>query len=251
MAGALDAVVQLVLFACFALYVVMGIGLIVMGGLYIGEVGEAGDTAVALLLVGLVMLVVGAAAIFGNAKKGKLGALILFVVEVINMLLFVILYIFIIAAVMMALGINDPVRKGTVESWNTTRPELESQGYCKETGYFCNLYYLDTAELPTTCALTPAELAAASTNCAVFSEYRWLTNEGTMDNAWIASKGTCGSFESACKACDKECMEHAIKNVKDYMVPGAVAVLLLSFYSIAAVVINAWVLSAVSANIES
>ena len=252
--AAFDTLVQLLLYVCFGAYLCIGIAFIALGGYYMNEVGEAADTALVLLMVGGCMLVVGGVAMFANFKQGVFGGTILFVVEIINMVLFLVLYIFIIAAIMMALGINDPVRKATEKAWPKQRPELEKQNYCQETGYFCNTFYLAQAETSYTsgCAMTPGELVAASTNCSLFHEYALDEQDPEIATIeWMATYGTCGDITGGCQSCDKECMEHAIKNVKDYMVPGAVAVLLLSFYSIAAVVINAWVLSAVSANIES
>ena len=228
MAGAFDAIVQLLLFACFALYVALGLGFVIMGGIYLNEVGEAADTALVLLIVGLMMLVIGGVAIFGNMKKGMLGALILFIVEIINMVLFLVLYIFIIAAVMILLGIDDPIRKGTTDTWELQRPELEAQGYCKTTGLNCDRQEQLLAAMPTDCQLTPVEVSAATMNCTIYAEYRYdatnTYNGGSVDDlAWMNKYGSCGTYlTDVCRACDKECMEKAISTVKEYLVPAAV-----------------------------
>eukprot|EP01052_Picozoa_sp_SAG31_P036099 SAG31_NODE_4454_length_3218_cov_2.758576_2_plen_732_part_01 len=275
--SAFDAVVGLVLYACFALYIAVGMGFVIMGLIYINEVGEAATTALVMLLAGGTMLVVGGVAMFGNFKRGRMGALILFVIEIVNMVLFLVLYIFIVAAVMIALGIDDPVRKGTAETWEFQRVELEGQGYCRTAGPSCDGFYRSIDDLQvatTTCQLTEAEATDATVNCTIFSEYRYEATNihiggGADTLAWQQKYGGCGSYTNGCAACDVECMEKAIDTVKEYMAPAAVRhlhsvlcacfpcacdplmrdrlpqvlVLLLSFYCIAAVVINSWVTS--------
>ena len=57
--GALDGVIQLILFVCFGVYVVMGMTLTVMGIIYMSDVGAVGATGSYLVFFGLCMLIVG------------------------------------------------------------------------------------------------------------------------------------------------------------------------------------------------
>ena len=85
--GALDGIIQLLLFVCFGVYVAMGIGLIGMGAWYMSDVGALGATAMWLLLFGFLMLIIGGVAIFANLKQMWL---VLFVIELINVVLFLV-----------------------------------------------------------------------------------------------------------------------------------------------------------------
>ena len=85
--GALDAVIQLLLFVCFGVYLAMGLGFLVMGIAYSSDEGAVGSTGIYLILLGLLMLIIGGIAIFANLKKIWL---IMFVVELINVALFLV-----------------------------------------------------------------------------------------------------------------------------------------------------------------
>ena len=85
--GALDAVIQLLLFVCFGVYLAMGLGFLVMGIAYSSDEGAVGSTGIYLILLGLLMLIIGGISIFANLKKIWL---IMFVVELINVALFLV-----------------------------------------------------------------------------------------------------------------------------------------------------------------
>ena len=85
--GALDAVIQLLLFVCFGVYLAMGFVFLVMGIAYASDEGAVGSTGIYLILLGLLMLIIGGIAIFANLKKIWL---IMFVVELINVALFLV-----------------------------------------------------------------------------------------------------------------------------------------------------------------
>ena len=85
--GPLDAIIQLLLFVCFGVYVVMGLTLFIMGIVYISDDGAVGDAGLYMILLGLMMLIIGGIAIFANLKKIWL---ILFVIELINVALFLV-----------------------------------------------------------------------------------------------------------------------------------------------------------------
>lgn len=85
--GPLDAIIQLLLFVCFGVYVVMGLTLLIMGIVYISDEGATGSAGLYMILLGLMMLVVGGIAIFANLKKIWL---ILFIIELVNVALFLV-----------------------------------------------------------------------------------------------------------------------------------------------------------------
>ena len=85
--GPLDAVIQLLLFVCFGVYVVMGLTFLIMGIIYYSDEGAVGSTGIYLILLGLLMLIIGGIAVFANLKKIWL---ILFVIELVNVALFLV-----------------------------------------------------------------------------------------------------------------------------------------------------------------
>ena len=85
--GPLDAIIQLLLFVCFGVYIVMGLSFLVMGIVYVNDEGAVGSTGIYLILLGLLMLIIGGIAVFANLKKIWL---VLFVVELINVALFLV-----------------------------------------------------------------------------------------------------------------------------------------------------------------
>ena len=85
--GPLDAVIQLLLFVCFGVYVVMGLTFLIMGIIYHSDEGAVGSTGIYLILLGLLMLIIGGIAVFANLKKIWL---ILFVIELVNVALFLV-----------------------------------------------------------------------------------------------------------------------------------------------------------------
>ena len=85
--GALDAVIQLLLFVCFGVYVFMGLVFLIMGALYSSDEGAVGSTGIYMILLGLMMLIIGGIAIFANLKKIWL---ILFIIELVNVALFLV-----------------------------------------------------------------------------------------------------------------------------------------------------------------
>ena len=69
--GALDGIIQLVLFVCFGVYVVMGLTLTIMGIIYMSDVGAVGAAGSYLIFFGLCMLIIGGVAIFANLKMAR------------------------------------------------------------------------------------------------------------------------------------------------------------------------------------
>ena len=87
--GALDAIITLVLFACFGVYVVMGIAISAMGIYYLQDEGSVtmGSTGTVMLAVGLAMLAIGGLAIFANLKKIWV---LLLLIELFNIVIFLV-----------------------------------------------------------------------------------------------------------------------------------------------------------------
>ena len=85
--GALDAIITMLLFVCFGVYIFMGLVFIGMGAYYAADEGAVGSTGLYLILVGVLMLLVGGIAVFANLKKIWL---LLLVIELFNVALFLV-----------------------------------------------------------------------------------------------------------------------------------------------------------------
>ena len=85
--GVLDSVIQLLLFVCFGVYLFMGLVLFIMGIVYTLDDAAVGSTGIYLIFIGLIMLVIGGIAIFANLKQIWL---ILFIIELVNVALFLV-----------------------------------------------------------------------------------------------------------------------------------------------------------------
>ena len=85
--GLLDGVIPLALYAAFGIYVLWGILIMIVGAVYMSDVGEAGTTGVLLCLIGFAMLFIGGIAIFANMRQWWW---LLLIVELINVVLFLV-----------------------------------------------------------------------------------------------------------------------------------------------------------------
>jgi hypothetical protein len=81
------AVSHLVLWCAFGLYTLMGFVFFVMGLVYMGDAGTVGATGMYLILLGVLMMIVGAIALLANHKKTWL---LLFLIELVNVALFLV-----------------------------------------------------------------------------------------------------------------------------------------------------------------
>jgi hypothetical protein len=85
--GAFDSIITLLLYACYGVYVVMGLCLLILGIVYMGDAGAIGTTGIWLCIVGFVMLIIGGIAIFANLKGIWF---LLLIIELINVVLFLV-----------------------------------------------------------------------------------------------------------------------------------------------------------------
>jgi|EP01049_Picozoa_sp_SAG25_P004805 membrane protein implicated in regulation of membrane protease activity len=85
--GAFDSIITLLLYACYGVYVVMGLCLLILGIVYMGDAGAIGTTGIWLCIVGFVMLIIGGIAIFANLKEIWI---LLLLIELINVVLFLV-----------------------------------------------------------------------------------------------------------------------------------------------------------------
>jgi hypothetical protein len=85
--GSFDGIIVVLLYGAFAVYLVMGLTLSIMGGLYMSDAGAVGATGIYMMLFGLVMLIIGGAAIFANLRQMWQ---ILAIVELVNLALFLV-----------------------------------------------------------------------------------------------------------------------------------------------------------------
>jgi hypothetical protein len=231
--GVFDGIIQLILFVCFGVYIVMGLTLTGMGIAYMSDAGAVGATGSWLIFFGLIMLIIGGIAVFANLKQIWL---ILFVIEIVNVFLFLGLYIAIIVVVMMASGTSDPIRRAAFESWETVKPTLtikESDGsggiYCEtmvESGA-CKDWYTKTSTI-----------AASAPKCSIGGE-GGITVEAALNNcSRTADFDKCGVLKGDCLKCEEGCREQSIQDVKDEIIPASFFVLFLVVYFLIVIVWN-------------
>jgi len=234
-----EPLVHIYLMAAFGVYCLMGLIMFIMGIVYMADVGALGATGLYLMMLGLIMLIVGGIALWANSAKNWL---ILFIIELINVALFLVLYILIVIVLMMATGTTDPVREATVETWDLTRPGLtipnsdpdgdETASWCQTQtdGHACLDYYA-AAIITTNCQMGPGySRMQILNNCSKALDDPALM--GTGDNTG------CATLEPLCQACDEACMESQIQEVKDNLEPASLMVLVLIAYLFVTVVWN-------------
>ena len=263
--GTLDAIITMLLFVCFGVYVFMGLVFIGMGAYYAADEGAVGSTGIYLILVGLLMLVIGGIAIFANLKKIWL---VLFVIELFNVALFLVrrlppfplandatsstqaltnpnlahwqvLFILIVCVLMMATGTTDPVRRATEKGWREAIKGLTIPGsagvdavadttYCEVYGgTACNRWYSDSL---------------ASDDLCTIGEASKLTVKDALDNCTALAVGEnyqdCSNVYQTCVDCDEACMDAAIQDVKDQILPASYFVFFMCAYLAIVVVWN-------------
>ena len=229
--GALDGVIQLILFVCFGVYVVMGMTLTVMGIIYMSDVGAVGATGSYLVFFGLCMLIVGGIAIFANLKQIWL---ILFVIEIVNIFLFLGLYIAIIIVVMMASGSSDPIRRASESAWSDVKPTLTVTGSDGASGIYC-----ETMTKGCKPWYTGVKDAKYKDCLAAISKARGITVDATVNNCTaLGDDKVCANLQGACDACDASCREQSIQDIKDQIVPASFFVLFLVVYFLVVIIWN-------------
>ena len=227
----------------------MGLVLMIMGGWYWSEAGAVGATAVYLLLIGFLMLVVGGIALFANFKKIWL---ILFVIELFNVALFLVLYIVIVIVLMMASGSSDPVTKSTKAAWDSLIEDLVLTGsdgaggiYCQTAtgGTACDRFWSTTLGPAQSgdgaCDIADTELPDILANCSSIQ----LNPASDDDKAAIGFQDTalaqnCNSYYPVCDACSQACMQASITKIKDQMLPASYFTFFLCFYLFVVVCFN-------------
>jgi len=113
--GAFDDMIQVVLYVCFAIYLCLGLALLIMGIIYMGDQGAVGITGGGLCAIGGFMLILGGLGLYSNYEQIWV---LLAVVELISIALFLILTAIIVIAMIFAMGYTDPVGDLIDESWS-------------------------------------------------------------------------------------------------------------------------------------
>jgi hypothetical protein len=220
--GAFDAIIQLLLYACYGVYVVMGLVLLILGIVYMGDAGAIGTTGIWLCAAGFIMLIIGGLAIFANLKEIWL---VLFVIELVNVALFLGLYIIIVVVVMMASGTTDPIRRATTEGWDETRQSMTLVGSDGTSdGIYC-----ETQTASTACTTYYALAKSATDSCNLGVTDTDVRN-GLLNCTAIKDTANCGGLASQCSACDNACMEQQITDVKEAILPMSIFVFCLVVY---------------------
>jgi hypothetical protein len=231
--GPLDAVIQLLLFVCFGVYVVMGLTFIIMGIIYSSDEGAVGSTGYYLIALGFLMLIIGGIAVFANLKKIWL---ILFVIELVNVVLFLVLFVLIVCVLMMATGTTDPVRRATDNTWSSTLPTLTIPGSDPNgEGIYCEVYG------GTDCVQWYTDSLASNDDCTI-GEANKLSVKAALDNCTQLMTGEaydqCENVAQSCVDCAEACKEATITDVKDQILPASYFVFFLCFYLAIVVVWN-------------
>ena len=253
--GAIDNIIHLVLYGCFGLYIAMGLSLIGLGSYYMYDAGAVGSTASYLIGLGLLMLIIGAAAVFANLKKMWI---ILLVVECVNVAVFLGLYLLTVIVLLQASGTTDPVRRATEKNWAEILPTLLLRGSDGEdtipSGAFCETQVTEPAYAATCGGLNgwykqmdsapyntePCHIGYDVPNYKTPAE---VTNNCTLlQEGWTVSgasnKAGCSQLYSACTQCVIGCKEQSITNVKENLVPATWGTLFTAAFLAGTVVWN-------------
>lgn len=232
-----DMLIQLLLYVCFGVYLFMGLVLLIMGIVYSLDDGAVGSTGIYLIFIGLLMLIIGGIAIFANLKKFWV---ILLVIELVNVALFLVLFVLVVVVLMMATGTTDPIRTATEAAWDQTLPTLvgpktdpnSDQAYCEAYGKGddCARWYGNEADgavarAPgSTCALGPDTLDwhLALNNCTAVGD----------------EVGCAQADVNECAACVDQCKEAVIEDIKEEILPASYFVFVLCVFLMVAVVWN-------------
>jgi hypothetical protein len=235
--GMLDGIVTVVLYACYGVYVAMGLCMLVVGAVYMGDAGAVGTTGIWLCGAGFIMLVIGGLAIWANMKESWC---ILMVIELINVALFLMLYIVIVVAIMMATGTTDPIRRTTSEGWPDIKATLTLPGtdgtsdgiYCETqpVSSACGMYYAAAKSATSTCKMgrEDPDVRAGLLNCTAILDY----DKGGINT------GGCSVMAQVCSQCEMACMEQQILDVKDAILPMSIVVFCVMGYLFVVTCIN-------------
>merc|ERR1719326_2775767 len=180
------------------------------------------------------MLIVGGSAVFCNLKRLWIG---LVIVELINVALFLVLFVMVVVVLMMATGTTDPVRRATDATWEQTILTLTSTGTDPNgDGIYCQVY--GGADCTTW----------YGTGGAVNTEDDCPLNEGGSNLDTQQALNNCtrvneiedcqGDIYNKCVACDLGCKEALIQDIKDQILPASYFVFVLCFFLLVAIVWN-------------
>jgi hypothetical protein len=221
--GAFDSIITLLLYACYGVYVVMGLCLLILGIVYMGDAGAIGTTGIWLCIVGFVMLIIGGIAIFANLKGIWL---LLLIIELINVVLFLGLYIMIVVVLMMASGTTDPIRRATTEGWTETKKSLTLAGSDGTTeGIYC-----ETQTQAPDCKAYYAAAKTANINGCKRGITATIVREGLINCSSINDEAGCSTLAATCASCSVACMEQQILDVKDAILPMSIFVFCMVGY---------------------
>jgi len=256
--GVFDGCIQTLLFVCFAVYGLMGLGLVVMGAIYWGESGAVSTTAMSLFSLGVVMLIVTGISMYANNAESWTMMLI---VQVINVGLFFWLTGMMVVCFMFALGYQDPAADLVRRDWkfmfmNEAKDYnkgasgassglavksvcFEYVGACKAYGSSYDVVVQDightssthcmgtlkkngTVQLTFTKANSQAHFNSASQKCSYFTD--------------VSSQ--CGALSLSCAGCSIACQNYWISETRAGSETAAVFVMFLVVCVAATVTFN-------------
>ena len=142
-----------------------------------------------------------------------------------------ILYTLMVCALLMATGTHDPVRRAITKGWPDALPYLSSPGsagedYATEATY-CGVYG------DTRCLTWYTDAIAPGDDCTIGEEGS-LSVKMALDNCTQLAAGEpysdCAHVQTQCTNCEVACMEAAIQDVKDVILPASTFVFVLCGY---------------------
>jgi hypothetical protein len=221
----------------------MGLIFFITGIVYMGDAGTVGATGIYLMALGIIMLIVGGIAMWANSTSKWM---ILFVIELINVALFLFLYCMIVIVLLMASGTTDPVTDATEETWDITKPTLTIPGsdpdgdpvftYCQtQGGANCGgaSGFYETAIKTATCQMAPGySQKEVLDNCTL------LYDDPAQGMGSAVKNSGCSAYYATCTACEDSCKAAQIQDVKDNLEPASMFVLLLIVYLTITIVWN-------------
>ena len=226
--GLLDAlapVINLVLLITYAVYVLFGLMICILGVAYMSEISGADKTAAGVCVAsGLFMIITGAGAVFATLKKNWL---IMFVVLIIDVILFVAMLGACMVGFAIATGVRDPVTRGVEEAFKTEKLRESAWPGIRELG----------KNAPLRCTSFSDSLKDA-----VYVKKIKDAKDGVeavyAGNCTKASVVLGHAVAGQCEHCWLDWKQHVVTKMKDNLWPATYACFALFFFVVISICLN-------------
>ena len=198
-AETLAPVVQVVMYATYAAYCVVGIGCAVLGGINLSNENTLDFVTYGMFAVGMLMLVVGGLGLLAAHKKMWV---LMVMVEICNLALFFMLLFMVVVAFVLASGTTDPIRRAFETSYGEAGKVYTADQMAAQTEFRAGQWRLGA------CArdFTP------NAGCVAFAKASALSSEQAeyYGNCTTLPAAKQGAFLAPCVLCVKQCREASI-----------------------------------------